>query len=557
MPVLFLYLFKLSVALSAVYLFYQGILRRLTFYNCNRWYLLGYSFLAFFIAFINISPVLEKNDWASVSIVNWVTPIHVTPAIQGPAIMNTGISSWDWAITVFFSGIFILFIRLIIKLLSFSRMRKRAMRIPGTELAIYQVDENIIPFSFGNSIFINQNLHSEPELQEIIRHEFIHVKQKHSLDIIWTELLCIVNWYNPFAWLLKKAVRQNLEFIADNKVVEHGINKKEYQYLLLKVIGNNEYSIATQFNFSSLKKRIAMMNKTKSAKRQLLRLLFLLPATAILLLAFRNQWDKVTAVSPKEKLTSTALPVVNISDMRPSMKEVKDTIPQKIKPNKKGYVIYITGKGADCMVSIKDESGKEVKEILLTDWNKDPDHYASLYGEIYPVLAPVEEVLEEGVLNAVVLTPNTNLKLAEALMEVSPLVATTVREVSVEPMTLTGLRSATTLVTDLNVNETMLNSLSPTTVTGVQTMVPLVATMEVPATLAGLSPVQGVLNIGGLTMLDEGQYILVDGKEYQRRTGEKLKGRYTIRFIDKKDAVKKYGDKAQNGAIIAESIKLN
>src|SRR4029453_17672904 len=102
-----------------------------------------------------------------------------------------------------------------------------------------------------------------------------HVKQRHSIDIIWGEILCMLNWYNPFAWLLKSAIRQNLEFIADNKVMEHGIDKKEYQYLLLKVIGNNQFSIAPKFNFSSLKKRIAMMNKMKTAGVHLVKFLFI------------------------------------------------------------------------------------------------------------------------------------------------------------------------------------------------------------------------------------------------------------------------------------------
>jgi Zn-dependent protease with chaperone function len=78
------------------------------------------------------------------------------------------------------------------------------------QFPIYQVNENIIPFSFGNSIFINRQLHSEDELREIIRHEFVHVKQKHTADILWAELLCMLNWYNPFAWALKNAMRQNL-----------------------------------------------------------------------------------------------------------------------------------------------------------------------------------------------------------------------------------------------------------------------------------------------------------------------------------------------------------
>ena len=144
------------------------------------------------------------------------------------------------------------------------------------------------------SVFINSNLHTEDELREIVRHEFVHVRQKHTIDIIWAELLCIINWYNPFAWLLKRSIRQNLEFIADNKVVENGIDKKQYQYLLLKVIGNNQYSIATKFNFSSLKKRIAMMNKTKSARLQVGRFLFLVPVLAIILLAFRKSFNDPT-----------------------------------------------------------------------------------------------------------------------------------------------------------------------------------------------------------------------------------------------------------------------
>ena len=143
----------------------------------------------------------------------------------------------------------------------------------------------------------------QDELKEIIRHEFIHVKQKHTLDIIWGELLCILNWYNPIAWLIRKSIRQNLEFIADNKVLQSGIDKKEYQYLLLKVIGVSHFSIATQFNFSSLKKRIAMMNKIKSARVHLLKFLFMLPLIAVLLLAFRNKFNEINKVESNGEIS--------------------------------------------------------------------------------------------------------------------------------------------------------------------------------------------------------------------------------------------------------------
>jgi hypothetical protein len=132
-------------------------------------------------------------------------------------------------------------------------------------------------------------MHSETELQEIIRHEYVHVTQRHTIDIIWAEVLCLLNWYNPFAWALRHAIRQNLEFIADNRVVQSGIDKKEYQYLLLKVMGASQFRIVAPFNFSSLKKRIVMMNKLKTAKAHLVKFLFILPLLLVLLVAFRTE----------------------------------------------------------------------------------------------------------------------------------------------------------------------------------------------------------------------------------------------------------------------------
>lgn len=294
MPVLINYLFKLSVSLAIVFLFYQLVLRRHTFYNWNRWFLLGYSMLSFIISFIDITPALEKNRLEGEGMIRFIPSfrlsaadgdnIATTPMPAGPSAW----SLWHWMLLVLLSGALLLLLRLLVRYLSFLTIRRKASLISSAGVKLYQVDGDIIPFSFGNAIFINQQLHSTAELQEIIRHEFVHVRQKHTYDIILAELLCILNWYNPFAWLIRSAIRQNLEFIADHKVLQSGLDRKQYQYLLLKVIGNNHFSIASQFNFSSLKKRIAMMNKMRSAKAHLLKFLFLLPLIAAFLLAFRN-----------------------------------------------------------------------------------------------------------------------------------------------------------------------------------------------------------------------------------------------------------------------------
>jgi hypothetical protein len=494
MHLLLLYILKLSVSLAVVFLFYHFILRKLTFYNHHRWYLLGYTMLAFIIPFINVAVLLQKNNWHGNEIINWV-PVFQDNTMQG--LEQAGAKAfgvWDLLVTIIAAGVFVMLCRLLLHVFSFRKMLGKAQPVNTGGMSLYQVNENIIPFSFGNSIFINRHLHTETELQEIIRHEFVHVKQRHSIDIIWAELLCAFNWYNPFVWLLKKSIRQNLEFIADSKVLENGINKKEYQYLLLKVMGNNQYSIANQFNFSSLKKRIAMMNKTKSAKRQLVRLLFLLPATAVLLLAFRSNWNAAGKTDTADKKVAVAGLVVDAATLQPiaganiycreknvslvtdekgyyllqlpfenkplqftllvtkegyqpyHQKEnwgnfnegyifnrysksieyfglsksmgggfsslgsvadmddlqynnvaaklqdvfnknsphydatvIRDTV---LKPNSKGYIIYVKDNGGNCMLVIKDKTGKEVKRILMTEWNKNEEKYGAMYGEI-------------------------------------------------------------------------------------------------------------------------------------------------------------------------------
>lgn len=318
MPLLFEYLLKLSLSLGLVYLFYQFVLRRLTFYNWNRWYLLGYTLLSFCLPFVDISRTLEQSDIKDSVVISWVPVIGQVNFISHRS-GSGALTGWDYVFLVLLAGALFMLVRLGLQLWSIRRMREKSTLLNYGGMRFYQVNESIIPFSFGNSIFINQEQHSSDELEEIIRHEFVHVKQKHSADIIWGELLCLLNWYNPFAWLLKRSIRQNLEYIADRQVLEQGMDRKQYQYLLLKVIGNNHFSIANQFNFSSLKKRIAMMNKFRSARFHLVKFLFILPLLSVLLLAFRNNWKE--AANPGSRTSSMGNPETGTG---------MDTIPDKV-----------------------------------------------------------------------------------------------------------------------------------------------------------------------------------------------------------------------------------
>jgi hypothetical protein len=319
---------------------------------------------------------MEKYNWP-VAAISWV-PIMHTPNASKPTPIATGFSIQQLLLFIVAAGMVFLFGKLVMQYLSFKKMFRSAAYISGTAVKLYQVNQPILPFSFMNAVFINKNLHTNDELQHIIRHEFIHIKEKHSFDILWAEIMCLVNWYNPFVWLLKKAIRQNLEFIADSKVVANGVDKKEYQYLLLKVVGSHQYSITTPFSFYSLKKRIAMMNKLKSSKQHLLKFIFILPMLAVMLLAFRSQIND--GKNKIDRLITTA-----------RQSNSNDTVPIVSSWSAKGFLISIHKmvNADELLVVVKDKKGVTVKQIPLNEWNNNEKAFTNIYGQLPPPPPPM------------------------------------------------------------------------------------------------------------------------------------------------------------------------
>lgn len=297
MPFLFQYLIKFSISLSVLYIFYYLVLRPLTFYQWNRFYLVCYSLLSFVIPFINITEWLTEKNIGDSYLINSIPAVDKLTSRSFNSSheaenMLSAILNWNFVGLLFLTGTSIMLIRIVYQYFSLRALKRRAVLLKTGDFEFYDVNSPITPFSFANAIFINSRLHTEEEFHRIMEHEFVHVKQKHTVDIVMAELVCIINWFNPFAWLIRKAIRQNLEFIADKNVLDGGIDPRRYQYLLLKVMGLHQYSITNNFSFSSLKKRIIMMNKMKTAKVHLVKFLFVLPLLTVMLLAFRDARQK-------------------------------------------------------------------------------------------------------------------------------------------------------------------------------------------------------------------------------------------------------------------------
>lgn len=301
MPSFFIYLLKVNIALLLFYVVYRFVLRRLTFYTANRWFLLfGIAFSTLF-PFVNLAGVPEQLPVRQTVVFNYApdwNAVHV--AVQNQA---GPMSVWGVVYAVYWMGVIAMSLFFVNGLLSLWRIYRSAQRQPGG--ALYFSNHDIAPFSFWNMIFVNPARHSTEELTSILQHEMVHVQERHFLDLLLADLNRIFYWFNPGAWLMKGAIRENLEFIADERVLRSGVNARAYQYQLLHTATGFPAagSMANGFAFNQLKKRINMMNKTRSGRRQLLRYLLLLPLLASVLIIFAGY----TAKRHKEK-TAAALP---------------------------------------------------------------------------------------------------------------------------------------------------------------------------------------------------------------------------------------------------------
>jgi TonB family protein len=164
--------------------------------------------------------------------------------------------------------------------------RLRCSQTKVSDRQAYLIPNKGNPFSFFNWIFINPAMHNPAEIHEIVTHELVHVRQYHSIDILLSELACVFCWFNPAAWMLKKEVHRNLEFLADNRTVRSGIDSRSYQLNLLRLANNpSPILIANHFRKSPLKERIIMLNKKQTSKIKLVTYTLLLPLAFIILVA--------------------------------------------------------------------------------------------------------------------------------------------------------------------------------------------------------------------------------------------------------------------------------
>lgn len=281
MPESILYLLKANLAIILFYLGYRLLLRRLTFYTLNRFYLL------FALLFSITYPLFDFARWFNPPVQE--LPGEVAYIIADWEQVSAEVfNGWPFLVGLITLGALWFAARLVIRLLSLRRIHRQSHAATWHWFSYRRVFVPIRPFSFWRNIYVNVENHPDSELVEIFRHEQVHASELHTVDILLAELCSIWCWFNPGMWLLRHAIRENLEFITDRDVLRSGVDKQAYQYSLLGVGRRLEAypDIANGFNFKNLKRRIMMMNRKKSSQLQLGRYLFAVPVIAVFVLFF-------------------------------------------------------------------------------------------------------------------------------------------------------------------------------------------------------------------------------------------------------------------------------
>jgi hypothetical protein len=283
MEALLIYIAKSTGLVILFYCAYYFLLRKETFFNSNRWFLLIGLFTSVILPF----AVYTKIIWVKptpATVIN-LSPINTFQTIEN----NSSEINWLFLVSlVYCIGFLILLVKLGMDFYSLHTVLKGKKIQQQADFKFIDTTDNIAPFSYFEYIVYNSSMYTASELENIIEHEKVHSDQNHTIDVLISRAFCLLFWFNPVIWLYKKAITQNLEFIADKEAAQKISDKKAYQYTLLKITTHEScVAITNHFYQSLIKKRIVMLNKNQSKKGSSWKLCLVIPALAAFVFLFQ------------------------------------------------------------------------------------------------------------------------------------------------------------------------------------------------------------------------------------------------------------------------------
>jgi hypothetical protein len=277
---------KSAAILSLFYLTYLLVLQKDTFFSANRHFLIGGIIAALTLPFIEFTQTsfIDMPIYEAMPVTTSFGPMTQEMTPVAPSFtMNW----WLVALITYLVGVGIMLTRLGIQLASLQRLIQRHPKTKQGRYTFIEVYDDIAPFSFFQTIVYNPKIHTVTELEMILEHEKVHASQWHTIDVLLTQITLAIQWANPLAWLYKESLEQNLEFIADSKAARIAASSTAYQRTLVKVSSTAlRPALTNNFYHSLIKKRIVMLNKEASQRRNLWKLGLVLPMLTLFMYSF-------------------------------------------------------------------------------------------------------------------------------------------------------------------------------------------------------------------------------------------------------------------------------
>ncbi len=297
-----------ALAIALFFGLYAATLRRSNLFHLRRFYLIGTLIVAMIIPFVSIETKAPQAARVSAYVQQIQTPEEavvpqievqeastepvqtVTPSPTEPVAVS---SSWNWKdamLAVYLVGCAFAFILLIVKLIKTASYYRRSTL--SDELSTQEMNVRVLgeldgnlPFSFLRSVFVNPDVFTDSELQQVLAHECAHIRQRHTFDLLFLEVLKVLQWFNPFIYLCAKELSCVHEYLADEQVLVQGAPKRDYLELLYKQLCVGKFMpVGNSFRHLLTKKRILMMSQQAKRRMSAWWLLALIPITAGLLL---------------------------------------------------------------------------------------------------------------------------------------------------------------------------------------------------------------------------------------------------------------------------------
>ena len=374
------YFLKINVAIALFYAFYRLFFYKDTFFTWRR-----VALLCFF-AVSAVYPLLNIQTWITAQEPMVAMADLYADIVLPEFTLTPEKTTFDWkaillqtAGFIYWGGVALLAARFLIQLAGIIRLAFRSRKTKIGNTNVHLLKQASGPFSFFHWIFIHPTSHTEDELSEILTHEQTHANQWHSIDVLVSEIVCTFCWFNPFAWLMKREIRTNLEYLADNRVLETGHDSKAYQYHLLGLSHHKAAAtIYNSFNVLPLKKRIKMMNKKRTREIGRTKYLMFLPLAALLMIISNIEAVARTTKEMAKDVIEAVEENLASNSTTPEMEVATETAPLETPAPQQDKDKLVNYKGV-----VVDKDGKAVEgaEFFIDEDHKLPQGQSYITGK--------------------------------------------------------------------------------------------------------------------------------------------------------------------------------